>query len=47
MTDEITVERVQQMITRAPYHQWLGLKVVALHDDGLIDRSGRGLVSVH
>lgn len=35
MTDEITVERVQQMITRAPYHQWLGLKVVALHDDGI------------
>jgi uncharacterized protein (TIGR00369 family) len=35
MTDEITVERVQQMITRAPYHQWLGLKVTALHDDGI------------
>jgi uncharacterized protein (TIGR00369 family) len=35
MTDEITVERVQQMITRAPYHQWLGLKVMALHDDGI------------
>jgi len=35
MTDEITVERVQQMITRAPYHQWLGLKVAALHDDGI------------
>jgi uncharacterized protein (TIGR00369 family) len=35
MTDEMTVERVQQMITRAPYHQWLGLKVVALHDEGI------------
>ena len=23
------------MITRAPYHQWLGLKVVAVHDDGI------------
>ena len=35
MSEEITVERVQQMIPRAPYHQWLGLKVVAVHDDGI------------
>ena len=35
MTDEITVEKVQALITRAPYHQWLGLKVVAVHDDGI------------
>ncbi|MGE0628536.1 MAG: PaaI family thioesterase [Hyphomicrobiaceae bacterium] len=36
MTDQpITLERVQQMITRGPYHQWLGLEVVALHDDGI------------
>jgi uncharacterized protein (TIGR00369 family) len=35
MTDEITIERVQEMISRAPYHQWLGIKVVALHDDGI------------
>jgi len=35
MADEITVEKVQQLITRAPYHQWLGLKVTALHDDGI------------
>jgi uncharacterized protein (TIGR00369 family) len=35
MTDEITVERVQEMITRAPYHQWLGIKVLAVHDDGI------------
>ena len=27
--------RVQELVTRAPYHQWLGLKVVALHDDGI------------
>jgi uncharacterized protein (TIGR00369 family) len=26
---------VQALVTRAPYHQWLGLKVVALHDDGI------------
>ena len=31
----MTVERVQTMITRAPYHQWLGLKVIAVHDDGI------------
>ncbi len=35
MSEEITVERVQSMITRAPYHQWLGLKVTAVHDDGI------------
>lgn len=35
MSDDLTPERVQQLITRAPYHQWLGLKVIALHDDGI------------
>ena len=35
MSDDITVEKVQALITRAPYHQWLGLKVVAVHDDGI------------
>jgi uncharacterized protein (TIGR00369 family) len=35
MSDDITAERVQELVTRAPYHQWLGLKVVALHDDGI------------
>ena len=35
MSEELTVEKVQQLITRAPYHQWLGLKVTALHDDGI------------
>ncbi len=35
MSEELTLERVQELITRAPYHQWLGLKVVALHDDGI------------
>ena len=32
---EPTVEQVQALITRAPYHQWLGLKVIAVHDDGV------------
>jgi len=35
MTEEMTPERVQQLITRAPYHRWLGLKVVAVDDDGI------------
>lgn len=35
MSEEMTVERVQTMITRAPYHRWLGLKVNTIHDDGI------------
>ena len=35
MSEELTVERVQELITRGPYHQWLGLRVVAVHDDGI------------
>lgn len=36
MTDEkLTAEKAQEMILRAPYHQWLGLKVTALHEDGI------------
>jgi uncharacterized protein (TIGR00369 family) len=35
MGENMTIERVQTMITRAPYHQWLGLKVNAIHDDGI------------
>jgi uncharacterized protein (TIGR00369 family) len=35
MSEDVTIERVQELITRAPYHQWLGLKVIALHDDGI------------
>ena len=33
--DEMTPDKVQALITRGPYHQWLGLKVVAVHDDGI------------
>jgi uncharacterized protein (TIGR00369 family) len=32
---ELTLQRVQELITRGPYHQWLGLRVIALHDDGI------------
>jgi uncharacterized protein (TIGR00369 family) len=35
MTEEMTPERVQELVTRGPFHRWLGLKVVAVHDDGI------------
>jgi uncharacterized protein (TIGR00369 family) len=35
MSEDITLEQVEALVTRAPYHKWLGLKVVALHDDGI------------
>ena len=35
MAEEMTAERVQEQLMRAPYHQWLGLKVIALTDDGI------------
>jgi uncharacterized protein (TIGR00369 family) len=31
----LTFEQVQALVTRAPFHQWLGLKVLAVHDDGI------------
>jgi uncharacterized protein (TIGR00369 family) len=31
----MTLERVQEIVTRGPYHQWLGLKVVSVEDDGI------------
>ena len=35
MSEELTLGRVQELVTRAPYHRWLGLSVVALHEDGI------------
>jgi len=35
MSDDITPEKVQALILRAPFHQWLGLQVVAVLDDGI------------
>ncbi len=32
---EWTVERAQELITRAPYHQWLGLKVTSVQDGAI------------
>lgn len=34
MTD-ITLEHAQELIDRGAYHRWLGIKVKALHDDGI------------
>ena len=35
MTDDVTIERAQDLIDRGAYHRWLGIKVIALHDDGI------------
>jgi uncharacterized protein (TIGR00369 family) len=35
MSEEFTVERVQQLITRAPYHQWLGIEVISVAPDAV------------
>jgi uncharacterized protein (TIGR00369 family) len=35
MDENLTVEQVQKLVTRGPYHQWLGLQVIAVHDDGV------------
>ena len=35
MAEELTVERVQELISRAPYHQWLGIEVIAVNNDGI------------
>ncbi|OGA18296.1 MAG: phenylacetic acid degradation protein [Betaproteobacteria bacterium RIFCSPLOWO2_02_FULL_63_19] len=36
MSDEmISAEQVQQLLTRGPYHQWLGLKVLKVERDAI------------
>jgi len=35
MTTDFTSARVQELITHAPYHQWLGLKVISVSDGGI------------
>jgi uncharacterized protein (TIGR00369 family) len=32
---ELTLQQIQALVTRAPFHQWLGLSVVAVSDDGI------------
>jgi uncharacterized protein (TIGR00369 family) len=35
MSEELTLEQVQALVTRAPFHQWLGLTVIAVGDDSI------------
>jgi uncharacterized protein (TIGR00369 family) len=35
VTDEMTADQIQQLLLRAPYHRWLGIEVLAVHDDGI------------
>jgi uncharacterized protein (TIGR00369 family) len=35
MSEPLTVEQVQALVARAPYHQWLGIKVVAVEPDAI------------
>ena len=35
MSESITIEEVQRLITRAPFHQWLGIQVTTLDDDSI------------
>ncbi len=31
----LTIEQVQEIVTRGPFHKWLGLQVIAVHDDAI------------
>ncbi len=35
MSDELTLEKIQSLITRAPFHRWLGLTVLSVGDDSI------------
>jgi uncharacterized protein (TIGR00369 family) len=35
MSEQMTLEHVQALVTRAPFHQWLGLTVLAVGDDSI------------
>ena len=35
MAEDLTLEQVQALITRAPFHQWLGLTVLAVTDNSI------------
>ena len=35
MINDLTLEQIQAIVTRAPFHQWLGLRVVAVSDDSI------------
>jgi uncharacterized protein (TIGR00369 family) len=35
VTGTLTPERVEAMLRRGPYHQWLGIKVTSVSEDGI------------
>ena len=35
MSEDVTVQSVQEMLLRAPFHQWLGLSVLTLDESGI------------
>src|ERR1700689_4181062 len=35
MPNDLTLEQVQALVSRAPYHQWLGLSVTAMTGDSI------------
>jgi uncharacterized protein (TIGR00369 family) len=35
VAEDLTLEQVQALITRAPFHQWLGLTVLAVTDNSI------------
>ena len=35
MSTDLTLEQVQALVTRAPFHQWLGLTVLAVTDNSI------------
>ncbi len=35
MSSDLTIDDVQALVTRAPFHRWLGVTVTAVHDDGI------------
>lgn len=39
MSEGISKEDLQRLITRAPFHQWLGLKVESVEESGILVRA--------
>jgi uncharacterized protein (TIGR00369 family) len=35
VTEQLTPAHVEQLLTRGPFHRWLGLKVLAVRADGI------------
>jgi len=35
MSAQLTPEQVEQLLTRGPFNRWLGIKVLAVHADGI------------